>query len=67
MSKQDILDSLSQTFLGKVQAFLNRGSLTAAEKKAVERMEEAGERAKERKSIDELLAGIEEKLGRLTK
>lgn len=67
MSKEDILDALSQTFKGKIQAFLNRGSLTKAEKEAVERMEESKERAKERKTIDELLAELERKLRRLKK
>jgi len=64
MSKEDILDALSQTFKGKIQAFLNRGSLTAAERKAVERMVEEKEGKAE---MDKLLRELEEKLKRLIK
>ena len=64
MSKEDILDALSQTFKGKIQAFLNRGSLTKAEKEAVDRMVERKEGKAE---MDKLLKELEEKLRRLTK
>ncbi|TES86708.1 hypothetical protein E3J95_01315 [Candidatus Aerophobetes bacterium] len=64
MSKEDILDALSDSMKGKVQAYINRGRLTAAEKRAVERMSKSKEMKAE---MEGLLSELEKKLARLIK
>ena len=62
MSLEEILNALSQSFLGKIQAYLNRGSLTVAEKDALERMLKSKE---SREEFEKLLSELEKKLRRL--
>lgn len=59
MSLEEILDALSQSFQGKIQAFLNRGSLTKAEQDALERMLKSKE---SREEFEKLLSELEKKL-----